>query len=776
MSDIRAVTESGGTEDQKEALVRRIMEQCQMCQILSDREDTRALWRRLEDEGQDIRSAISTLRSSAAVRNVLSLSRASGPPQQHDTIPKRAGGQDASWHGQEGSAGAPPIPQRLVHHHQAPGSGPEHRATGTDRQTPRPSQPGGYGQGQFGAHPSTENQLLRELVDHHFRQRERSREGEATAGGEHDAEQRTPMPSLPGLAEHARPSRDPGYLSCEGETERRGQDGPDQWRTRPHETVRSEQGLRVDDAEARRRRAVLAPMASSGPVSSCFFTNSMSSDVTSVGGRDPAGSDARWQQEQVTLYERVRVPLQETARDQDSEGIEGTEAWEARPSGGFAGVAPTMSASVGLAAGGSASGERAVVWEPDAGRLVTRAGPPPAGTLAYTESSGPDAAARYGDPLRSAVQSAPPPVSSQQFPRAPHSQASGPPPTSPALPSQASRPLLTSTPSSPATWTTLTPPASPSQASRPLLASAPSSQASVSPVTSSAATVYETSVASSPTFVCRPPPSLESVVTCAQQLIAVMTPGDVATSEQRRALEKIASLGESPPGAPSAHGVGSDVSIVQQTLLNVMNQSQLATQQLNPVVAGDQWEALSKWASKARQSQEFADSPAVTDPSTFTLTTSRETSRSKPSLMSATEMKSELAKVPRAGADLPVAAVTTAASRTDVCEEGGGKNLVPSGTEVFTVAAASSPHTTPGGRQAIERHRKAGRPEPTEGEDLTELEPQPSIHRAGKEDFRGDTELESRRREPTENDERLEDPGHVCTSHNCCCSLRVTPR
>ena len=759
-----------------------------MCQYLSDREDTRALWRRLEDESQGIRSAISTLRSSAAVRNVLNLSRASGPPQgppqQHNTIPKRAGGQDVSRHAQEGSAGAPLIPQRLVHHHhhQAPGAGPEHRQTGTDQQTPRLSQPGGYGQGQCGVHQSTENQLLRELVDHHFRQRERSREGEATAGGEHGTEQRTPMPLLQGLAEHARPPRDPGFLSGEGERERRGQDGPDQWRTGPHETVRSEQGLRVDDAEARRRRTVLAPMASSGPASSCFFTNSeppsMSSDVTSDGGRDPAGSDARWQQEQVTLYERVRVPLQETARDQDSQGFEGTEAWATRPSRALAGLAPTVSASVGFAAGGSASGEGGVVWEPDAGRLVTRAGPPPAGTLAYTESSGPDAAARYGDSLRSAVQSVPPPVPSQRFPRAPCSQVSGPPLTSPALPSQASRPLLTSAPSPQASWPPLTSPASPSQASRPLLASAPSSQASGSPLTSSAATVYEAFVASSPTLVCRPPPSLESVVTCAQQLIAVMTPGDVATSEQRRALEKIASLGESPPGAPSAHGVGSDVNIDQHTLLNLVHQSQLATQQLNPVVAGDQREALSKWTSKASQSQRFADSPAVTDPSTFTHTTSTETSGSNLSLRSATEVKSEVAKVPWAGTDLPVAAATAteAASRTDVCEEGGGRNLVPSGKGAFPVAAASSPHTTPVGRQAVELHRRGGRPEPTEGEDLTELEPQPGTRRAGKEGFRGDTELESRRREPTENDERLEDPGHVCTSHNCCCSLRATPR
>ena len=759
MSDVRAVTESGGTEDQKEALVRRIMEQCQMCQYLSDLEDTRALWRRLEDEGQDIRSAISTLRSSAAVRNVLNISRASRPPQEHTTIPKRAGGQDVSRHAQEGSAGAPLIPQRLVHHHhhQAPGAGPEHRQTGTDQQTPRLSQPAGYGQGQFGVYASTENELLRELVDHHFRQRERSREGEATAGGEHGTEQRTPMPLLQGLAEHARPPRDPGFLSGEGERERRGQDGPDQWRTGPHETVRSEQGLRVDDAEARRRRAVLAPMTISGPASSCFFTNSeppsMSSDVTSAGGRDPAGSDARWQQEQVTLYERVRVPLQETARDQDSQGFEGTEAWEARPSGalaGVAGLAPTVSASVGFAAGGSASGEGGVVWEPDAGRLVTRAEHPPAGTLADTKSSGSDAAAHYGDSLRSAVESVPPPVSSQHFPRAPYSQASGPPLTSPALPSQASRPLF---------------------------ASAPSSQASGSPLTSSAATVYEAYVASSPTLVCRPPPSLESVVTCAQQLIAVMTPGDVATSEQRRALEKIASLGESPPGAPSAHGVGSDVNI-DQTLLNLVHQSQLATQQLNPVVAEDQREALSKWISKASQSQGFADCPVVTDPSTFTHTTSRETSGSKSSLRSATEVKSEVAKVPWAGTDLPVAAATAteAASRTDVCEEGGGRNLVPSGKGAFPVAAASSPHTTPVGRQAVELHRRGGRPEPTEGEDLTELEPQPGTRRAGKEGFRGDTELESWRREPTENDERLEDPGHVCTSHNCCCSLRATPR
>ena len=766
-----------------------------MCQYLSDLEDTRALWRRLEDEGQGIRSAISTLRSSAAVRNVLSLSRASGPPQgppqcppqQHNTIPKRAGGRDVSRHAQEGSAGVPLIPQRLVHHphHQAPGAGPEHRQTETDQQTPRPSQPAGYGQGQFGVYASTANELLRELVDHHFRQRERSREGEATAGGEHDTEQRTPMPLLQGLAEHARPPRDPGFLSGEGERERRGQDGPDQWRTGgPHETARSEQGLRVDDAEARRRRAVLAPMTISGPASSCFFTNSeppsVSSDVTSAGGRDPAGSDARWQQEQVTLYERVRVPLQETVRDQDSQGFEGTEAWEARPSGalaGVAGLAPTVSASVGFAAGGPASGEGGVVWEPDAGRLVTRAGPPPAGTLAYTESSGPDAAARYGDSLRSAVQSVPPPVPSQHFPRAPYSQVSGPPLTSPALPSQASRPLLTSAPSSQVYWPPLTPPASPSQASRPLLASAPSSQASGSPLTSSAATVYEAYVASSPTLVCRPPPSLESVVTCAQQLIAVMTPGDVAASEQRRALEKIASLGESPPGAPSAHGVGSDVNIDQQTLLNLVHQSQLATQQLNPVVAGDQREALSKWTSKASQSQGFADSPAVTDPSTFTHTTPRETSGSKSSLRSATEMKSELAKVPWAGTDLPVAATATAAATaTDVCEDGGGRNLVPSGTGAFPVAAASPPHTTPVGRQAIELHRRGWRPEPTEGEDLTELEPQAGTRRAGKEGFRGDTELESRRREPTENDERLEDPGHVCTSHNCSCSLRATPR
>ena len=193
------------------------------------------------------------------------------------------------------------------------------------------------------------------------------------------------------------------------------------------------------------------------------------------------------------------------------------------------------------------------------------------------------------------------------------------------------------------------------------------------------------------------------------------------------------------------------------------------------MVTEDQSEAFSKWASRTHQCSAleeqprgFPDSAAATETDTFAQS-SRETSKSEAFVRSDAETMGERVKIPGIGTGL--LAATAAALRTVSEGAGDAKVVLPEEASSATPAPCQQP--SPVGRQVTELHRSVGRREPTEDDESTELEQQSIPHRREK-GLRQPTELdEPHHREPTENDERLEDPGHVCTSDNCSCSLRV---
>ena len=326
------------------------------------------------------------------------------------------------------------------------------------------------------------------------------------------------------------------------------------------------------DSSASCPEAMAVDQPSHGSFTSSDPPSTRSSDLTSGPSSGSSGSGG---QEGSTLFCRqLLLPLQETARDQSSHGFRlgGSEPREQEK----VNVVEYLRAAMAQGAGGSSQTGPvpgfvdASTGVPDPARVgmseVCRARegdvgggdsseppPPPAVSQGQAETdvycgelqSESHSAVRtdFAQPLDPAV------------PYNPTHQRDPGLPSDPALQSDPSlsRPPCQTTRVSSSVMSQTTVYTSHPKASTALLTSAPS-PAALTPLS-------RASDSDSPQL------TLQGVVTCAQQLVKVLHDDDVVTSDQRRALEKLASLTTSDSDASSPEPARLD----QETLMNLMS-------------------------------------------------------------------------------------------------------------------------------------------------------------------------------------------------------------
>ncbi|KAK7095097.1 uncharacterized protein [Littorina saxatilis] len=798
VNDMLSAINSGDvTESQKEALTSRVMDQCQMCGNLSVNEDTLTLWRDSESKGQNLRSAIGALRRSSAIKNVLKLSekKSSGEPVLGATADER---EESRHHSvrmqQEGFTGLSLSVQNQRQKHEVLTGG---------------ISVGGLLQHQGNRQDQQEQDLTGTTSSH------QDQRGGSVSGLLQGREQQQDYQRVLQLLNLNRDSQGFNSLHSEGRSSQQASDP----RLAAHQHHNDELDIHTINSSRQssfpeRQSHQPAPgqtdhVTESDQYSSCSLTNSdppMSiSDAAS--SLESTGSGNIRLQEQETFCQRMIVPLQETARDQSSQGFNlnaladpalnsrptsadekdsgplGSSATEAARFRRLQEQYPLGDASHSSYGGGSdwiglrtlenlhyaeqarnqeVYGERVSLHtaqelagilgnersagEDDTRAEVSRADISEGRIRSYMESSWPENAV-FCDTL----QSVRPLMPAQPFAgvtSSAHSPLSAPP---------VSRPHMTSQ----SVWTQHTCGSASSQAgvgSSPLLTLSSS----------------------------QPPLTLQSVVTCAQQLMAVMPPYDVATREQRRALEKLASLADvSQLGEQSAAGGPRRAGLDPQTLLGLLpfedqaaKLTFLETQHTHVSTPVPEQQHHSQYLLQSRPAtQNAAQSSSQSQARTPRLHLPEH--QSWPATQNASQSLSlSQARTPRLNPPEHQSrpATQSAAQVSSQPQAGTHPSHHPEHSGFVSIHQSHSPRATEiswpqSFQKSTELHGGFGQREPT-----TELEASMvESHSVRVAEPRHGTELNvaAARREATENDERLENPGHVCTSVHCQCSFRV---
>jgi hypothetical protein len=307
--------------------------------------------------------------------------------------------------------------------------------------------------------------------------------------------------------------------------------------------------------------------------------------------------------------------------------------------------------------------------------------------------------------------------------------------------------------------------------------------------------------------------TFDRVVTCAQQLISVMRPGDHVTPEQRLMLEQLASLSSLTSQRSADERRPENELLARESRLQGDQANKLAFFQEQRVQAftphpgqpnpPNQPIRQSEASSHSSSQSQSPAQPSLTGEFHAILNSSAGSqhfiqsqiascAHSAPCPTQSREKLANPSEVGSAGAGASGQAPRTPVQRGTINKQHDGgqnnggcaetKNSDPSNKSELAACALveslqrelvrqGTPHRTGVSSSVTSATElRAARREPTEDEDEAEVTELCAVH------VLQSTELQLERqgvsREATENDERLDNPDHVCLSDSCTCSLR----